>query len=252
VLVVAPLVILTMCGLAVAQTPNPTSSEYARAVYNVIQTQWAPRVAINDLAQGASCTARIVQLPGGEVLNVAFLPDCEFTTAGKQMVNEAIQASSPLPYSGFEAVFQREIRMTFHAPTAEDRRTVEAQRAANQRVADASAASDARWARDAEARARKDRYALACSDHISSVMPKDVLKQTVMIQVAIDPSGRVVDVPYVGIASEEGVVRRATTADRSLIAALKSIPACAPFPAGLDAGAGKVDIGPIVLRAAGA
>jgi len=83
-------------------------------------------------------------------------------------------------------------------------------------------------------------------------MPKEALKQTVLIQVTIDQTGRVTDVPYVGISSEEGVVRKATTADRSLIAALKSIPPCAPFPTGLNAGIGGVKIGPIVLRAAGA
>jgi len=56
---------------------------------------------------------RITQLPGGEVMSVEFEASCPYDEAGKRSVEAAVLKAQPLPYAGFESVFNRRLNFTF-------------------------------------------------------------------------------------------------------------------------------------------
>jgi colicin import membrane protein len=62
---------------------------------------------------GLPCKMRIVQLPGGEVMSVQFDASCPYDEAGKRSVEAAVLKAQPLPYAGFESVFNRRLNFTF-------------------------------------------------------------------------------------------------------------------------------------------
>jgi colicin import membrane protein len=57
---------------------------------------------------------RFVQIPGGEVINVEFI-DCPYDAQGRESVERALRMT-PMPYSGFEAVFERKVPIDFCYP----------------------------------------------------------------------------------------------------------------------------------------
>ncbi|UNK41802.1 hypothetical protein MNO14_12665 [Luteimonas sp. S4-F44] len=63
------------------------------------------------------CAARglVHQLPGGEVVSVEPALECGFDAGARQSLLEAVYWASPLPYPGFERVFERELIITFTA-----------------------------------------------------------------------------------------------------------------------------------------
>jgi colicin import membrane protein len=63
----------------------------------------------------APCEVHITQLPGGAVVSAVAADSCPYDTAGKISVENAVLRSQPLPYKGFEGVFQRNLTMTFSA-----------------------------------------------------------------------------------------------------------------------------------------
>ncbi len=64
---------------------------------------------------GQRCKIVIQQLPGGTVNSANVSPDCPFDEAGRRSIEAAVRNAQPLPYRGFEAVFQRTINFTFTA-----------------------------------------------------------------------------------------------------------------------------------------
>ena len=54
----------------------------------------------------------------GEVVDVSVSSSCPYDAAGRQSVERAIYKASPLPYAGFETVFNRNLVLNF---VAEDR-----------------------------------------------------------------------------------------------------------------------------------
>jgi colicin import membrane protein len=60
------------------------------------------------------CQVRFTQIPGGEVINVEFL-DCPYDAQARDSVERALR-KTPMPYAGFESVFQRQIVLTMCYP----------------------------------------------------------------------------------------------------------------------------------------
>jgi len=60
------------------------------------------------------CTVRMTQIPGGEVINVEFM-QCAYDPQGRDSVERALR-KTPMPYSGFENVFERQITLTLCYP----------------------------------------------------------------------------------------------------------------------------------------
>jgi hypothetical protein len=220
-----------------AQGRGAASSEYAAAVRAALQRQWEAASYDAGLEPGSSCAARIVQMPGGEVLSVDFFPDCDFDEAGRSGIVEAVRRSEPLPYQGFENVHQREIRIVFRAASVGARQARAATLAAEERAGKDRAESDLRWQAAVESRRRRDEYSRRCSSHLQGAVPKVPLRRPAVLVVTIDRSGKVV-----GVASI-----RKDSVDRRLVAALGAAAPCEPAPADLAVEAGTFEIGPIVF-----
>ena len=75
----------------------------ARANWNTVQ-----------IPQQTRCQVEFTQIRGGEVIDVAFL-SCPLDMQGRESIERALY-KSPMPYAGFEAVFQRKVTLTFCYP----------------------------------------------------------------------------------------------------------------------------------------
>ena len=75
----------------------------ARANWNTVQ-----------IPQQTRCQVEFTQIRGGEVIDVAFL-SCPLDAQGRESIERAL-FKSPMPYAGFEAVFQRKVSLTFCYP----------------------------------------------------------------------------------------------------------------------------------------
>jgi colicin import membrane protein len=84
-------------------------SQYAAAIQNAVTQNWTRP----DNMPSVPCTVHIVQLPGGNVMSAKVVGNCPYDDAGRRSVENAVLRAQPLPYKGFESVFQREIDFTF-------------------------------------------------------------------------------------------------------------------------------------------
>ena len=67
-----------------------------------------------------TCKVRFTQIPGGEVINVEFM-NCPYDAEGREFVERALK-KSPMPYSGYESVFMRQVELGFCHPREECQR----------------------------------------------------------------------------------------------------------------------------------
>lgn len=91
------------------------AARYAAALREAILRQWTRP---DSVPLGQVCRISITQLPGGEVISVEFDASCPYDAPGRRSVEAAILRASPLPYRGFDTVFQRQLNLNF---IAEDR-----------------------------------------------------------------------------------------------------------------------------------
>lgn len=91
---------------------NSLLARYGAAITRAVHSQW--RVAENrgDIV----CTLRIIQIPGGEILDAAVVNPCNADDAVRSSLERAARAAEPLPYAGFESVFRREVLIKFCHP----------------------------------------------------------------------------------------------------------------------------------------
>jgi hypothetical protein len=83
-------------------------ARYAAAIQSAIAQQWKrPKVMPNE-----SCLVHIVQTPGGTIVSATVDQSCPYDDPTKASVENAVFGAQPLPYSGFEGVFQRNIDVT--------------------------------------------------------------------------------------------------------------------------------------------
>jgi colicin import membrane protein len=83
--------------------------QYLAAVQNAVTQNWLRP----DNMPNVPCVVHIVQLPGGNVMSAKVDPSCPYDDAGKRSVENAVLRAQPLPYQGFETVFQRNLTFTF-------------------------------------------------------------------------------------------------------------------------------------------
>ncbi len=91
---------------------NDLTAKYAAAIQQAVLNQW---VRPDTIPRGQRCRLTIVQLPGGEVREVQFAANCPYDAAGRRSVEAAVLRAQPLPYRGFESVFQRNLNFNFEA-----------------------------------------------------------------------------------------------------------------------------------------
>jgi len=93
-----------------ADVANDLLSQYAGLIQEVVTQNW--RRPANTPA-GIRCTLRVRQIPGGEVIGVSIGSPCNADPLIQQSIIEAVERASPLPYMGFEAVFQPALNFNF-------------------------------------------------------------------------------------------------------------------------------------------
>ncbi|MCB1552753.1 MAG: cell envelope integrity protein TolA [Xanthomonadales bacterium] len=88
------------------------AGRYALAIKQIVTQNWLRPESVTSV----QCSVRIVQIPGGEVINVNILNPCPADELTKRSLEAAVMKSNPLPYRGFESVFKREIDFQFCYP----------------------------------------------------------------------------------------------------------------------------------------
>ncbi|WP_266157641.1 cell envelope integrity protein TolA [Dyella silvatica] len=88
---------------------NGLQARYLAAIQNAVTQNWLRP----DNMPSTACVVHIVQLPGGDVMSAKVDPGCPYDEAGKRSIENAVLRAQPLPYKGFESVFNRNIDFTF-------------------------------------------------------------------------------------------------------------------------------------------
>ncbi|MBD8524152.1 protein TolA [Pseudomarimonas arenosa] len=93
---------------------NSLQARYKLAIQQTVDSNWNRP---DSLPARVMCHVTVIQIVGGEVINVD-LTDCPFDQVGRRSVEAAV-TRQPLPYTGFETVFQRQVRIPFCYPREE-------------------------------------------------------------------------------------------------------------------------------------
>lgn len=89
---------------------NDLAARYAAAIQAAVTQSWnRPESA----SAGLRCTLRITQIPGGDVLSATVASPCNADAATRLSIEQAVMRAAPLPYQGYEKVFQRSINFNF-------------------------------------------------------------------------------------------------------------------------------------------
>ena len=86
---------------------------YIAALRQTAQQNWNTSLAPERMP----CQVRFTQYAGGEVVNVEFLA-CPYDAQARESVERAL-LKTPMPYAGFESVFQRQVILTMCYPREE-------------------------------------------------------------------------------------------------------------------------------------
>src|SRR3546814_674572 len=106
---------------AAASAPPPPGNEgvdtglrarYAAAIQAAMLRNWTRP---ENIPLGQRCRIYITQLPGGDVMSAKVDPSCPYDELGRRSVEAAVLKAKPLPYAGFESVFQRNLILNFEA-----------------------------------------------------------------------------------------------------------------------------------------
>lgn len=96
-----------------SQASTDLEAEYVAAIHSRVLANW---IVPATLKPGSHCEVKVVQLPGGTIASAVATENCKFDEAGKASIEAAVLRAQPLPYRGFESVFQRWIMLNFQAP----------------------------------------------------------------------------------------------------------------------------------------
>ena len=86
------------------------AAQYFAAIQNAVTQNW---LRPDNTPAGLRCTLRIVQIPGGDVLSVDIASPCNADAQARTSIEQAVKRAAPLPYKGYEKVFQRTINFNF-------------------------------------------------------------------------------------------------------------------------------------------
>jgi len=93
-------------------TDTGLQARYAAALTAAIQAKWTRPDSIQP---GELCRLVIRQLPGGEVVSAEVSSPCSYDEQGRRSIEAAVLKAQPLPYAGFESVFNRNLTLNFRA-----------------------------------------------------------------------------------------------------------------------------------------
>jgi colicin import membrane protein len=87
-------------------------AKYRAAIQAAVSAQWTRPESV---PLGTRCRVVIKQLPGGQVMSAEVQPGCAMDQAGQDSLERAVLKAQPLPYRGFESVFNRTLNFNFTA-----------------------------------------------------------------------------------------------------------------------------------------
>ena len=93
----------------VGQEPS-LLNRYITAIQADVTRQWARPAGT---PAGLKCQIKVNQIPGGGVINVTIGSPCNADTVVKNSIINAVKKADPLPYAGFESVFERRLNFIF-------------------------------------------------------------------------------------------------------------------------------------------
>ena len=85
-------------------------ARYEAAIRGAINSNWTRP---DNIPLGQRCRMTITQVRGGTVVRVEFAPSCPYDDLGRRSVEAAVRKAEPLPYAGFESVFNRTLNLNF-------------------------------------------------------------------------------------------------------------------------------------------
>lgn len=91
------------------------AARYSAAIQSAVMSKWTRP---DSVPLGARCRLIIRQLPGGNVISAEVVEPCAYDEQGRRSIEAAVLKAQPLPYAGFETVFNRQLNINF---TAQDR-----------------------------------------------------------------------------------------------------------------------------------
>ena len=86
-------------------------SRWLQAIVSAVRQNWQRP---DDIAPG-QCPIRIEMERGGRVVSAEVLPSCPYNELTRRSVEAAVLKAQPLPYAGFERVFQPTLTLGFRA-----------------------------------------------------------------------------------------------------------------------------------------
>jgi colicin import membrane protein len=93
-----------------AGTDTSLAAEYFAAIQNAVTQNW---LRPDNTQPGLRCMLRIAQIPGGDVIGVQIGTPCNADPQTRNSIEQAVKRAAPLPYKGYEKVFQRDINFNF-------------------------------------------------------------------------------------------------------------------------------------------
>lgn len=84
--------------------------EYAATIRELVRRNW---IRPPTAAPGVRCDIRVMQIPGGEIIDATVVSPCNADDATRRSITAAVLRVGQLPYRGYEDVFAREIVFTF-------------------------------------------------------------------------------------------------------------------------------------------
>jgi colicin import membrane protein len=91
---------------------NDLAARYAAALTDAILRNWTRP---DSVPLGQVCVINIRQVPGGSVIKASVDPSCPYDDLGRRSIEAAVLKAQPLPYAGFETVFNRNLKLRFVA-----------------------------------------------------------------------------------------------------------------------------------------
>jgi len=86
------------------------AAEYQAAIKNAVVQNW---LRPESAQSGLRCTIRVVQIPGGDVLSANVTGACNADAVTRNSIEQAVKRAAPLPYKGYEKVFERDLNLIF-------------------------------------------------------------------------------------------------------------------------------------------
>ncbi|MGN6112767.1 MAG: cell envelope integrity protein TolA [Luteimonas sp.] len=91
---------------------NDLAARYAAALTDAILRNWTRP---DSVPLGQVCVINIRQVQGGSVISASVDPSCPYDDLGRRSIEAAVLKAQPLPYAGFETVFNRNLKLRFVA-----------------------------------------------------------------------------------------------------------------------------------------